>query len=670
MTIWYGATTVTVAATDVVRPSDWNSAHYQFMSATGNTAGQSTFSGTNIVFGGGPNVTLSGVNATRIDISAAAGGGGAVVSNAIQSVGSATGSGTNTSRFAADDHVHAGVFSIGVSTGGNTAGDTRVDVGRFVFAGVNAVSLSQGTAANALNTVSVVGPASATTVSAVASANTVGTRGSRFALEDHQHEGVFSVGVSTGGNTLGDTRVGAGRFVFAGGNNITLSQGTAANALNTVTIVGPTQTNQTGGIYVTAQSTGQSSSSTYDVRTLSIIPDGIISAGWSNGSFRISATQSNQAFSAAGGASAFQTLSFSDNAYASWTNNAGQVAVTELRGSFFATSNTTQSSSGTQNLDAITFAGAGIASVGVTNGSIVISVPAGGGGGDGGVFAGVSTGGNTAGSTGTVSTGNFVLVGSNGITLSQSTAGAGSHATVTINGGWVTYSRHEFVPLFEPQGFGSVGLAQNTLYIWPIVLEAYITGDAVNFPVAMTNSSSAASSGRRGQTIQFGVYTRNSTNSTVLTRHYSTSYTIAASYSSNVSMAASIITGIGNSTSYNTTAISSAGLNISQSVHGARELIMPFSTLLTPGEYWLALLNSTSSAGTQGAILTINNWIHSMAAANRLGVSISSATDAWGRTVMQGVYTTTTGAMPAGISQTQINQSGLAPVVRFGVQTA
>lgn len=294
------------------------------------------------------------------------------------------------------------------------------------------------------------------------------------------------------------------------------------------------QTNQTGGIYVTAQSTGQSSSSTYDLRTLSFIPDGIISAGWSGGSFRISATQSaqtqsnvqgiivsnttyrtgdvsfsnlngisfgsnganvitasytvpvagaaitvsdaatsgtigrlaftnlngvtlslstgaagshtivgshnaltsqsNQAFSAAGGSSAFQTLNFADINSVSFTNTGGSVAVASVKLQMFAVSNTTQNTSGTANHTAISFGGAGIASVGVTGGSVVISVPSGGGAGDGGVFAGVSSDGNTAGSTGTVSTGNFVLVGSNNITLSQSTGAAGSAATVTVLG--------------------------------------------------------------------------------------------------------------------------------------------------------------------------------------------------------------------------------------------
>ena len=37
----------TIAATDIVRPSDWMSAHNQFLTLTGNTNVQSTASGTN-----------------------------------------------------------------------------------------------------------------------------------------------------------------------------------------------------------------------------------------------------------------------------------------------------------------------------------------------------------------------------------------------------------------------------------------------------------------------------------------------------------------------------------------------------------------------------------------------------------------------------------------------
>jgi hypothetical protein len=401
-------------------------------------------------------LAFTNLNGVTLSLSTGAGGSHTIIGshNALTSQSNQAASGSNGSfTFQTLSFSNANGVSFGTSAGPAmtasytvptvtnsswTVSDsvTSATVGRLAFTASNGLTLTLSTSNNGNHTVigSYTRPVVSNAIASVGSATNSGTNTSRFAADDHVHAGVFSVGVSNVGNTAGDTRVDVGRFVFAGGNNITLSQGTAANALNTITISAAAQTNQTGGIYVTAQSTGQSSSSTYDLRTLSFVPDGIISAGWSNGSFRVSATQSNQAFSAAGGSSAFQTLGFSDNAAASFTNTNGSVAIASVRASLFATSNTTQSSSGTANLNSLIFAGAGIASVGVTNGSVVVSVPAGGGGGDGGVFAGVSTGGNTAGSTGTVSTGNFVLVGSNNITLSQSTGAAGSAATVTMIG--------------------------------------------------------------------------------------------------------------------------------------------------------------------------------------------------------------------------------------------
>ena len=51
--------TATAAATDIVRPGDWNSAHNQYVTISGDTLGTSTASGTNIAFGGQNNVQLS-----------------------------------------------------------------------------------------------------------------------------------------------------------------------------------------------------------------------------------------------------------------------------------------------------------------------------------------------------------------------------------------------------------------------------------------------------------------------------------------------------------------------------------------------------------------------------------------------------------------------------------
>lgn len=59
----YNQTVADGTATSVIRPSDWNSAHNQYLTISGNTAGQSTVSGTNIVFQGGNNITLSATTA-------------------------------------------------------------------------------------------------------------------------------------------------------------------------------------------------------------------------------------------------------------------------------------------------------------------------------------------------------------------------------------------------------------------------------------------------------------------------------------------------------------------------------------------------------------------------------------------------------------------------------
>ena len=56
--------TVTIAATNLVRPSDWNSAHNQFYTLSGNTNNASTVSGTNVVFEGSGKVTLVGSGST------------------------------------------------------------------------------------------------------------------------------------------------------------------------------------------------------------------------------------------------------------------------------------------------------------------------------------------------------------------------------------------------------------------------------------------------------------------------------------------------------------------------------------------------------------------------------------------------------------------------------
>lgn len=767
LTVWNGATTATVAATDIVRPSDWNSAHELASTISGNTAGQSTVSGTNIVLAGGANITLS-ANGSTVSIVGGAGGAG---NTGYLSAGT-TNASLGTVSFANSNGVTFGIdgqtITATVQTNYLTTAMASNRGSDFVqaTAAFNGTNASGTIASNAIS-VSVaaqsVQPVAASAANGSAAFSTLSfsnANGISFSTAAGPAIVASHNGLTSQSNQNVTAANGGFAFQTLSFSNVNgVSFGTSAGSAITASVAA--QTNQTLGGYFVGNTTGQSSSSTWDARTLSIDGAGIVSAGWSAGSIRISATQSNQAFSAGAASSTFQTLSFQDSNGLSFSNNAGAIRVSytrnvasnaiqavgsasgsgtntsrfaaddhvhpgvfsmgvsnlgnsagdtrvdvgrfvlagganitlsqataanalntisivagagggETRLTAYAVSNTTQSSSGTIPLSSMQFAGAGIASVGVTNGSVVISVPAGGGGGDGGVFAGVSTDGNTAGSTGTVSTGNFVLVGSNGITLSQSTGAAGSAATVTILGLQRTISGLAIQPFGGmaagiPFAQSSISLGQNSLYLYPFQLEDQLTVDHVKMPIMVTNSSTNVASIQKGYTYRFGIFTR--VNSTQISQLYSTSHTLAASHNSNASWMISIITAIGNSTSYNTLTASSAGLNLSASLHGPREFIMPVSTLLTPGEYWVGLVASTSSVGGAGAILNLSNIAVALQTFNRPGLSTNSTNRAFYNNLGMGLYSATTGAIPASIGMTQVNLAGTQPILFLGAGT-
>lgn len=66
VTGWFGTSTVTVPATALQRPSDWNSAHNMAFTLTGNTTQGSTVSGTDIIFAGSGGVSVGGSNGSII----------------------------------------------------------------------------------------------------------------------------------------------------------------------------------------------------------------------------------------------------------------------------------------------------------------------------------------------------------------------------------------------------------------------------------------------------------------------------------------------------------------------------------------------------------------------------------------------------------------------------
>jgi len=137
------------------------------------------------------------------------------------------------------------IQGLGVSTGGNTLGNTGTTIGTVVLAGIGAVTLSQSTAAGSLATISISVPA-----------QTI-------------QPAVSAIGVSTGGNTAGNTGTTQGTYVLAGGNQITLSQSTAAGSLATVTISGR------DAIFGAGISTGGNTSGTSGTVTGTLVLAGI-----------------------------------------------------------------------------------------------------------------------------------------------------------------------------------------------------------------------------------------------------------------------------------------------------------------------------------------------------------------------------------------------------------
>jgi hypothetical protein len=123
----------------------------------GNTDGTTGYASGDLidyVFVGSQNITLSqSVNGASGTVTI----WGMIPGESVNPVSSANYSGSLTQFYAPIDHKHAGIYSAGVSTFGNTFGSTAVLPGQIVFAGLSGISLSQSTNASNEMTVSFVG---------------------------------------------------------------------------------------------------------------------------------------------------------------------------------------------------------------------------------------------------------------------------------------------------------------------------------------------------------------------------------------------------------------------------------------------------------------------------------------------------------------------------------
>lgn len=472
---------------------------------------------------------------------------------------------------------------VNATLSGNTAGVMAgISSGTLTLAGGNNITLSQN--------------GNAVTISGGAGGGAAGTN---------------TIGMSNLGNTTGTSGVISGsnlQFALAGGNNITLSQSINGSSA-TITISTPTQTVQTQSL-VQAFYDGANSISTGTIRLSN-----------SNGmSFGING----------------QTITGSHNGITSQTNQTVGL---------YAVSNTTQSSSVTADARSLSFAGAGVASVGATNGSVLISVPAGGGGG---FSAGMSTGGNTSGNTG-VATNQIVFAGGNNITLSQSTAAGGN--TITISGaaggggGAVTLSRYQNM---DRGTSSALAVPVGTLMLQRLNQENDLFAGNITAQTWLMNMSGTASSGA---------------SSTQTLAAHSTTFRIGIYQP--VATANSVLTLIN---SVSTTFGSAATMSIYPHYFGNRWISIHSSqwssapAFTAGGDYVFGIVMNTSGASTAMSYVG-QNYMNSQVRSGFWGVSTTS-----GNTTMphgnywNAIYSASTSAMPGNISAGQINRANASAI--------
>ena len=226
---------------------------------------------------------------------------------------------------------------------------------------------------------------------------------------------------------------------------------------------------------------------------------------------------------------------------------------------------------------------------------------------------GLSTGGNTAGSTGVTGT-RMVLVGTNAVSLSQATDANGG--TVSINVVHPTVSMYQ--PLFPllmsaTQGIGASAATQTTVTAWvmPISFAQDLAFNNIN--VAVHNSFSSATTSISSVNYSYsmgaslGFYTLNvSTMSLVTSFSGSLGFTNATSAAATDLKASADIGWGGSSTTIRITGAANMS-SIMDSISSVRKMGLNWSSIsntITAGQYWAVACFSQLTAGNNQASLT------------------------------------------------------------------
>ena len=276
--------------------------------------------------------------------------------------------------------------------------------------------------------------------------------------------------------------------------------------------------------------------------------------------------------------------------------------------------------------------------------------------------AGISFNAGGYAGTGTSATNASITLDTNGLAISVAAPGGGY--TLSTYDPYLAAGRST-VLVGVPTGT-SAGVS-----VYPFWVDNNVSAGAMNMAYSMAFLTVGTSSGRQTMGLAMGIY---SLNVSTLSSIVSTSFSIGvtgnnSSYTINQPTSTAF-------TGFAAADTNSAGSNISSGYTGVKMVAWPINTLLTPGNYWLAMIgtNSTSSVNVgvsmshMGAAMA--TFGSAMAPIGSFSTSYSTGFDRRGGrwNIMQGSWTSAGSVtmIPASMAHNSISAVGLTyPLIKF-----